>query len=145
MKPFVLITLLALSHNAALAEETLLSTTQQAKQQELQHNQAREQGFEQDLAQLKARQQALLAERDALQKDTDSLSDSFTFFKLFRAGLNNSSLKRSGIIINIIVVGITAPNHLSPNSSGITKSVTEAKPQKMGKVKLMHKRCAFST
>ncbi|WP_406611168.1 MotA/TolQ/ExbB proton channel family protein [Agarivorans sp. JK6] len=78
MKPFVLITLLALSNSAALAEETLLSTTQQAKQQELQHNQAREQGFEQDLAQLKARQQALLAERDALQKDTDSLSDSFT-------------------------------------------------------------------
>ncbi|MEE1673002.1 MotA/TolQ/ExbB proton channel family protein [Agarivorans aestuarii] len=77
MRHLLLVGLMALTSHLAVAQENLLSTTEQAQQQEQQHNQNREQGFEQDLATLKKRQAALLAQRDALIADTDQLSGAF--------------------------------------------------------------------
>ena len=77
MRTLLLLGLMALTSHQVLALENLLSTTQQAQQQELQHNQNREQSFEQDVAALKKRQVALLAKRDSLMADTDQLSDAF--------------------------------------------------------------------
>lgn len=79
IKPLILaISLLGFSTYGVAASSELVQETKQASQDQKQHNAQRESGFKQTEQSLKAQKNALIAELKQLQKESDTLSSTFS-------------------------------------------------------------------